>query len=221
MCATHPGPVDRVDWVQHLEQTLENFDDIGGHRCLSRVFEDLELEDALTSVVLPYLKGVGDRWEAGTIGVGQEHFASNVIRSRLSTVMQTQAREDGPLVVLACMPKEHHEFGLMAAALALSRLGWRTCYLGANTPIAELVRACGRLQPEAVLLSAHRPTAYAAHAPVLRHLATSTAVYVGARGASAALASLCDAIHVDADPVAGAHLVHRGLEARAATSAAG
>lgn len=129
-------------------------------------FEDLALEDALTSVVLPYLKGVGDRWEAGTIGVGQEHLASNVIRSRLSSVMHTQAREHGPLAVLACMPKGHHEFGLTAAALALSQLGWRTCYLGANTPIAELVRACGRLQPDAVLLSAHRPTAYAAHAPV-------------------------------------------------------
>lgn len=221
MCATHPGPVDRVDWVHHLEQTLENFDDVGGHRCLRMAFEDLELEDALTSVVLPYLRGVGDRWEAGTIGVGQEHFASNVIRSRLSSVMHTQAREHGPLVVLACMPKEHHEFGLMAAALALSQLGWRTCYLGANTPIAELVRACGRLRPDAVLLSAHRPTAYAAHAPVLRHLATSTPVYLGARGASEALAALCDATHVDTDPVAAAHLVHRGLEERTATSATG
>jgi methanogenic corrinoid protein MtbC1 len=218
MCDEHPLP---IDWVQHLERTLENFDDVGGHRCLSRVFEDLELEDALTDVVLPYLKGVGDRWEAGTIGVGQEHFASNVIRSHLSTVRHTQARETGPLVVLACMPKEHHEFGLMAATLTLSRLGWRTCYLGANTPIAELVRACSRLQPDAVLLSAHRPTAYAAHAPVLRHLAASTPVYLGARGASEAHAALCHATHLDTDPVAAAHVVHRGLAAQAEASAAG
>ncbi len=216
MCVTHP---ETPDWVRHLEETLENFDDVGGHRCLTRVFDELSLEDALTNVVMPYLKGVGDRWEAGTIGVGQEHFASNVIRSRLSTVMQTGAREDGPLAVLACLPKEQHEFGLMAAGLALSELGWRVCYLGTNTPIAELVRVCGRLQPDAVLLSAHRQTAYAAHAPVLRHLAAATPLYIGARGATAGLASLCHATHVDADPVAGARLVHAQLTPRVDTPA--
>lgn len=221
MCVAHPQPLEPDHWVRHLEQTLESFDDVGGHRCLSRVFEDLSIEDALTHVVMPYLKGVGDRWEAGTIGVGQEHFASNVIRSRLSTVLQAQARDDGPLAVLACLPKEQHEFGLMATALALSRLGWRICYLGANTPVPELVRTCGRLHPDAIVLSAHRQTAYAAHATVLRHLAATTPVYLGARGATAGLASLCDSTHLAADPVAGARLVNAELAAPADASATG
>jgi methanogenic corrinoid protein MtbC1 len=216
MCVVHP---ETIDWVRHLEETLENFDDVGGHRCLARVFDELPIEDALTHVVMPYLKGIGDRWEAGTIGVGQEHFASNVIRNRLSIVMQGEANEEGPLVVLACLPKEQHEFGLMASALALTRLGWRTCYLGANTPMAELARACARLQPQAVLLSAHRQTAYAAHAAVLRHLAATTPVYIGAQGATAALAALCDATHVAGGPVEGAQQLHRDATGRPDTSA--
>lgn len=216
MCTNHPQP---ADWVAHLEETLENFDDVGGHRCLRRVFAEMPVEDALSTVLLPYLRGVGERWEKGTIGVGQEHFASNVIRSRLSTMLQQEARAEGPLVVLACLPKEHHEFGLMAAALTLSRLGWRTCYLGANTPIAELVRVCGRLQPEAVLLSAHRQTAFAAHAPVLRHLAATTPVYIGARGATPSLGELCHAVHLDSDPVVAARLVNSLRTAPEATAA--
>jgi methanogenic corrinoid protein MtbC1 len=219
MCDTHPRSLDELDRVQHLEDTLESFDDVGGHRCLTRVFEELPLEEALATVVMPYLRGVGERWEKGTIGVGQEHFASNVIRTRLSILLQEQARSEGPLVVLACMPKEHHEFGLLATALVLARLGWRTCYLGANTPVAELVRACGRLAPDAVILSAHRKTAYAAHAPVLRHVAADTPVYIGARGASASLGVLCHAVHLDDDPVAGAHLVNQQLSASKASIA--
>ena len=204
MCDEHPR---LIDWVQHLEDTLESFDEVGGQRCLSRVFEAMPVEDALSSVVMPYLHGVGRRWESGTIGVGQEHFASNVIRTRLSALLQQEARPDGPLVVLACLPKEHHEFGLMAAALTFARLGWRTCYLGTSTPIAELVRVCGRLQPDAVVLSAHRQTAYAAHAPMLRRLSARTPVYIGARGANRSVADLCQATHLDVDPIAGARLV--------------
>jgi methanogenic corrinoid protein MtbC1 len=205
MCDEHPRP---IDWVQRLENTLENFDDVGGHRCLSRVFEEMSVEDGLSSVVMPYLHGVGQRWEKGAIGVGQEHFASNVIRARLSAMLQREARAEGPLVVLACLPKEHHEFGLMAAALTFARLGWRTCYLGVSTPMAELVRTCGRLQPDAVVLSAHRQTAYAAHATMLRRLSARASVYIGARGASPSVGDLCRATHLDLDPVAGARLVH-------------
>jgi hypothetical protein len=218
MCTTHSGP---IDWASHLEGTLEHFDDVGGHRCLNKVFEDLPAEEALVDVVLPYLRGLGERWQNGTIGVGQEHFASNVIRTRLSALMQQQSRTEGPLAVFACLPKEQHEFGLMASAVALARMGWRTCYLGANTPAAELVRACGRLHPDAIVLSAHRQTAFAAHAPVLRHLATSTSVYIGARGASHGLGELCHATHLDVDPVAGARRVHEDLGAFAATEVAG
>ena len=203
-CDEHPRP---IDWVQRLENTLENFDDVGGHRCLSRLFEEMQVEDALSTVVMPYLHGIGRRWENGTIGVAQEHFASNVIRTRLSTMLQHEARAEGPLVVLACLPKEHHEFGLMASALTFARLGWRTCYLGVSTPIAELVRACGRLQPDAVVLSAHRQTAYAAHAPMLRRLSARAPLYIGARGASRSVGDLCQARHLDVDPVAGARLV--------------
>lgn len=199
--------------IRRLEETLEGFDDAGGHQCLGEVFDRFGVEDALSLVVMPYLKGVGDRWEAGTIGVGQEHFASNVIRGRLANLMHTEAPAEGPLAVLACMPNEQHEFGLMATALALSELGWRTCYLGANTPVPELVRTCGRVHPDAVVLAARRETAYAAHAPALRHLAASHRVFLGASGATSDMAALCDAVQLDADPVTGAELVHAAVTA--------
>ncbi len=207
MPADRPLPATRVEQLEH---TLEAFDEAGGHRILGDVFAELDVENALTDVVLPYLRAVGDRWESGRIGVAQEHFASNVLRSRLSLLMQDAADEvtaQRPLAVLACLPGEHHEFGLMAAALTLSRLGWQVCYLGANTPTAELSLACRTVLPDAVVVGALRPTAFAAHAPALRRLAESTTVYVGAAGASEEIAALCDAIHLDGDPVRAARFV--------------
>lgn len=202
-----PRPTTPRDWLAQLESTLEGFDEAGGHRSLTHLFEDVSVEEALTTVVLPYLRAVGDRWERGSIGVAQEHFASNVLRSRLSLLMQAGSRDSGPRAVLACMPGEHHEFGLMAMTLALSRLGWRTCYLGANTPTAELALACHTLQPDAVVLSAHRSTAYAARGRELRRLATTTNVYIGAQGATDELARLCHVTHLGGDPVSAARRV--------------
>ena len=134
--------------------------------------------------MLPYLREIGERWSAGSIGVAQEHFASNVLRSRLGVLLGSLERTDGPLVVLACMPGEQHEFGLMATAIVLARLGWRTCYLGASTPPAELARTCRTLRPHAVVLSARRATAFAAHAPVVRRMAETTSVHLAAPGAT-------------------------------------
>jgi methanogenic corrinoid protein MtbC1 len=201
----------RTELVDQLEQTLENFDEAGGHRVLSHVFAELDLEDALSQVLLPYLHAVGERWSAGVIGVAQEHFASNVIRTRLSLLMNTEARTEGPLAVLACMPGEHHEFGLMAMSLALSRLGWRTCYLGADTPTAELALTCLTLQPDAVVLAAHRQTAFEAHGPALRRIARSTSLHIAADGATDAVSELCHASHLDGDPVWAARVLHEEL----------
>ena len=201
----------RTRWIDELEQTLESFDEAGGHRVLGQVFTQLELEDALSDVVLPYLHAMGDRWSNGDIGVAQEHFASNVLRSRLSLLMNDEARTDGPIAVLACMPDEHHEFGLMAMSLALSRLGWRTCYLGADTPISELALTCLTLQPEAVVVSAHRDTAFEAHGPELRRIAASTSLHVAGPGASDPVGEQCDASYLDGDPVRAARAVNEEL----------
>ena len=200
-----------TEWVDQLEQTLESFDEAGGHRVLSQVFTQLELEDALSVVVLPYLHAMGERWSRGAIGVAQEHFASNVLRSRLSLLMNSEARTEGPLAVLACMPDEHHEFGQMAMSLALSRLGWRTCYLGADTPISELALTCATLQPDAVVLSAHRHETFETHGPALRRIAASASLHVAGPGASDDIGELCDASFLDGDPVRAARAVNEEL----------
>lgn len=208
---TTPRRTTPVEWRARLRATLESFDETGGHRALGEAFDELGTEDALSLVVLPYLHDVGERWSAGSIGVAQEHFASNVIRLRLSVLMGADERSDGPLAVLACMPGERHEFGLMATTIALSRLGWRTCYLGASTPTSELAHSCRTLDPDVVVLAAHRTTAFAAQAPTLRRLAETTTVLLAALGATEEVADLCHATVLHGDPVEAARTIDAQL----------
>jgi len=63
-----------------------------------RLLADLSVPAVLRDVVLPYLAGMGERWQRGTASIAMEHFASNVIRSRLAGLARGwgRARSAGP-----------------------------------------------------------------------------------------------------------------------------
>ena len=67
-----------------LRQALDGFDKPAAQAVLDRVLAGLSVPAVLRDVVLPYLAGLGERWQSGTASVATEHFASNVIRSRLA-----------------------------------------------------------------------------------------------------------------------------------------
>ena len=79
---------------------------------------------------------------------------ANVIRGRLAGLARGWGSARGPLALLACPPGELHDLSLMMFGIVLNRNGWRVEYLGANTPIPELVRAVGRSRPELVVVAA-------------------------------------------------------------------
>jgi hypothetical protein len=45
----------------------------------------------------------------------------------------------GRPLILACLPHENHEIGLLLGALGILQLGHRVVYLGANMPTREIV----------------------------------------------------------------------------------
>ena len=71
------------------------------------------------------------------LSVGDEHFATNVIRGRLLGLARGWGRGLGPVALLACLPGEQHELGLLAFGLALRAHGWRVSYFGGDTPLEE------------------------------------------------------------------------------------
>ena len=138
----------------NLAASLDRLDEQAANTALDRLFSAYTVETVLQDVVLPYLHRLGERWEAGEVSVAQEHFASNLLRGRLLGLAQGWGQGQGPGAILACVPGEHHELGLLVFGVALRRRGWRITYLGTNSPIgavADIARslaARGRGPPE-------------------------------------------------------------------------
>lgn len=109
--------------------------------------------------LMPVLREVGCRWEAGETGVAEEHFATAFAREKLLAMVEARAgAASGPLAVLAGLPGERHEIGLLGAAVHLLDAGWRVIYLGLEVPLDELARVLEQRRPALLAISVLRPT---------------------------------------------------------------
>lgn len=140
--------------VRAFLESVARFDEVAADRALGDAFAQLPPDRAVTEVIQPILVEVGDRWAHGDLSVGVEHFASYLIRRRLLALLAAQPPLGSlPAAVLACVPGEQHEFGLLMLALFLRWAGMRVIYLGADVPLTDLVRCVRETQPAAVCLS--------------------------------------------------------------------
>ena len=143
-----------------LGAALEAFDEPAAQAILDSVISTTTLDTMLTEVVLPYLHELGTRWERGEVSVAQEHFATAVLRGRLLGLARGWGRGYGPRALLACLPGEQHDLGLIAFGLALRSRNFRIAYLGGDMPIESVADAADVVEPAAVVLSAANPGAF-------------------------------------------------------------
>ena len=158
-----------------LRDALTAFDDARAQEQLDRLFGAYTVDTALSDVILPYVR---------ELGVGHEHFASNLIQGRLLSHARKWDEGNGPLAVLACPSGELHTIGLLCFGLALRARGWRITYLGADTPTATLIELAGALRPARVVLASVRSETYLDARGMLSDLARTVPVSLAGAGAT-------------------------------------
>ena len=139
---------------EELAEALDGYDEPRAQSILDRLLAVTTVDTLLSEIVMPYLRELGDRWERGEVSVAQEHFASGVLRGRLLGLARGWGLGVGPRAVLACLPGEQHDLGLIAFGLALRARGWRIVYLGPDAPLETVAEASRRLEPSLVVLHA-------------------------------------------------------------------
>ncbi|MBN1528263.1 MAG: MerR family transcriptional regulator [Thermoleophilaceae bacterium] len=189
---------------ERLTRTLEDMDAEGAHAALDAALTAFMVDTVLSGVVLPFLRDLGWRWERGEVSVAQEHFASNLIRSRLLGLARGWERGEGRRALLACASGEQHDLALIAFGLALRSRGWRIAFLGADTPAASVAEAAERLAPELVVITAVSASAFRSEARDLEELAARHEVAIAGPGATRAVAGKLGCALIDGDPVAAA-----------------
>jgi DNA-binding transcriptional MerR regulator len=190
-----------------LTRALDDFDEPAAHAALDRLLGAVTVATVVRDVLLPYLRDLGDRWAAGTATVAQEHFASNVIRSRLLGLARGWGGGDGRRALLACFPGEQHDLPLLIFGVMLNRQGWRIDYLGADTPLAEVDRLAADTRPDLVVLVATMRERLRGLDADLARLAARVPLALGGAGVDAAAADAAGARLLAGDPVTAAEQV--------------
>lgn len=182
---------------------------------LDQAFALLGVDEVVESVIRPLLHEVGDRWEAGRLTVADEHLVSEAVRSRLGHLLADTGGGVRGSAVLACASGERHELGLMTAALAMRRDGWKVVYLGADAPLGDVYALAERTGARVVGISVATAERAASLEQELRRAGPppgGAALVLGGAGASPRLAEAVGALHAGTD-LAGAIERLRALSA--------
>jgi MerR family transcriptional regulator, light-induced transcriptional regulator len=148
------APQTGANLVSRLIEATLSGDNGRADRVLSEAHASLSVEDVLLRVIQPTLIEIGEKWHRGEINVAHEHQASNFLRGKLHGLLELAGNsKHGPVIIVACAPGEWHEIGSLMLAIFLRRAGFRTHYLGANTPVEDLVRFSREVKAEVLMIS--------------------------------------------------------------------
>lgn len=191
------------DFVERLDLACADLDDLAFDAAWHDAVTGIGIVDAVRLVLLPYLRLLGEQWEQGSRSVAHEHFASGLSRDHLLRAIGADRAPDltdgRPSVLVACPPGERHDLGPLAFSTLLADAGWRVEFLGADTPLVTLARACQLARPDVVVVSGTRTTVLEARTSAWRRIAQDTSVALGGAGATPELAATTGLLCLDAD----------------------
>ncbi|MCR2804279.1 MerR family transcriptional regulator [Paenibacillus soyae] len=110
------------------------------HETIDSLLVMYHYEHVFHHVFIPILFRLGEEWEAGSITVAQEHFASQLLLQRIMQFFRMLPVDPRlPRAIALCPEGELHHIGLLLFALFLRKKGMDVIYLGAHTPLATII----------------------------------------------------------------------------------
>ena len=136
-------------WDERLVQRLLAADQAGSWKVVEAAQAGgMSLGSVYREMVVPAMRGIGERWMDGSVSVAQEHAASQVairIVSRLSAQISRRGVSKGTVVV-GTPATELHALPLMIAADLIRLEGFEVLDLGSNLPADSFADTAARQQ---------------------------------------------------------------------------
>jgi len=101
------------------------------------------LSDFYLKVVQPAMYEIGYLWQTGEISVAEEHLATSLMNRLMAStysMIETVPSHPRRKAVVLSSQNEYHELGARILADLLELSGWNVSYLGANTPVSEVLK---------------------------------------------------------------------------------
>jgi len=148
-------------WSCHLQQTIAlvgRFNEAGINDLYDELLSLFPVDVVMQRLMVPTLHELGRRWQDGEGGIAEEHFFTGCIRNRLGARLHHSGQAMvGKRLVIACLPGEYHELGILMFALSAQTHGFKTLVLGANMPLNELAKVVERSEGSALVLAGTFP----------------------------------------------------------------
>jgi len=151
------------DWLERKNSFLAAVL-AGNHRkCLSIAKETVSTGKDITpfylQIIQPVMYEVGMLWERGEISVAQEHLASAIVGRVMASATMQEIVPDRVMAkaVVTAAPNEFHEIGAWMISDIFEHAGWEVRYLGANTPVNDLVELLRSFHPKVIAVSVTMP----------------------------------------------------------------
>lgn len=141
---------------QYLELLLKGDRHSAGKMVVEAVANGISVKDIYLNVFQSSLYEIGRLWQENKITVAQEHYctaATQLIMSQLYPYI-SKTEKTGRVLVATSVSKELHEIGVRMVADFFEMDGWKTIYLGANTPSESIIETIITNNADLLLISA-------------------------------------------------------------------
>lgn len=134
---------------------------------LDAVKDGLPIRDVYIEVLQPVQWELGRLWHLDRISTAQEHLATATTQLVMSQLYPSifNAERAGRTLVATCVEGELHELGVRMVSDFFEMAGWDAVYLGASTPVQDVVAIVAERHADlvaiSVTLSWHVPVAAA------------------------------------------------------------
>lgn len=132
---------DVEDQIQALIMAMFHMNLPKFEKLLTVSYINRGFENTYTEIIVPFLTKVGFLWQTGTINPAQEHFASNIIRRKISVAIDglLASYSDKSKKYLLFLPEtEVHEISLLYAYYLLKKNNHYVSYLGSSLPFSHI-----------------------------------------------------------------------------------
>lgn len=141
-------------YVEGMMAAVIQFNEAGLEEIYSNALSLYPMDEVTEKLLMPLLYELGRRWEQGEGSIAEEHFFGFYIRNKLGARFHHRPKsKTGPKILLACLPGDRHETGLLLFALAASTAGYQTILLGADMPLEDLPAVAAKTGARAIILS--------------------------------------------------------------------
>ena len=185
---SQPAVSPWLNYQDRLLHAITAFDEQALHALYNEVLSLYPVDIVTSRLIVPLLRELGERWAEGQGSIAEEHFFSVFLRNELGARFHHLNRDRrGPRLLVACLPGEQHEVGLLLFALAALDRDYQVVLLGPNTPLLELPPVVKRTAIHGIVLAGSADGAATALQQELPALCQAVAlpVFIGGRVVSA------------------------------------